>query len=165
MWIIAILVIIPVIEIALFIELGGLLGLWPTIGLVIGTAILGGMLLRAQGVAALSDIQGRMAAGADPSGPIAHGLMILIAGLLMLTPGFFTDSVGFAFLLPPVRRAVIAYIGPRLAARATIVTSGASARREGPDDAPIDADYVDLDASDTPPRSNGPKSRWTDPPK
>ena len=174
MWIFIALVAVPIIEIALFIELGGWVGLWPTIGLVIVTAILGGILLRMQGFAAMQRLQSSVAEGGDPRGPLAHGVMILVAGLLMLTPGFFTDAVGFALLLPPVRSGLIAWIGPKLAARAAYVGPGAhpgmrsdmqNARRPAADD-PIEADYVDLDDIDEPsgerPRGT---SGWSRPPE
>ena len=76
------------------------------------TAAIGTVLLRAQGLAALGELQRRLAAGEDPSAVLAHGAMILVAGVLLLTPGFFTDGVGFALLMPPVRAA-----GIRLAIR------------------------------------------------
>ena len=164
MWIFALLVAVPIIEIALFIELGGWVGLWPTIGLVIVTAILGAALLRAQGFAAMARLQQSVAEGGDPRGPMAHGVMILIAGLLMLTPGFFTDTVGFLLLVPPVRSAIIAWAGPRLAARAVYLgpggahrPNGAEPERAGPRDGPIDVDYEDL--TDGPPRPGG--SGWS----
>ncbi len=168
MWIILILVAVPIIEIALFIELGGWVGLWPTIALVIVTAILGGLLLRMQGFAAMQRLQASVAEGGDPRGPLAHGVMILIAGLLMLTPGFFTDAVGFALLLPPVRSGLIAWLGPKLAARATFVGPGFGPGMQGQDrprpDQPIDADYVDLDIDDDPNRPRG-NSGWSRPPE
>lgn len=164
MWIILILVAVPIIEIALFIELGGWVGLWPTIALVIGTAILGGVLLRMQGFAAMQRLQSSMAEGGDPRGPLAHGVMILVAGLLMLTPGFFTDAVGFSLLIPPVRSALIAWIGPKLAARAVYMGPGMQGQERPRADQPIDADYVDLDLEIDPdtPRGN---SGWSRPPE
>lgn len=167
MWIFAALVIIPVVEIALFIELGGWIGLWPTIALIIGTAILGGVLLRAQGFAALRQMQEALDKGGDPRGPLASGLLIVIAGVLMLTPGFLTDAVGFALLIPPLRAALIAWAGPRMAARMVRVRSQGAARRGAdPTDAPIEAEYVDLDAAGEEERPAGrrPASRWTRPP-
>lgn len=167
MWIFAILVAVPVIEIALFIELGGFIGLWPTIGLIILTAIIGAALLRMQGFSAMAKLQASLAEGGDPRGPMAHGVMILIAGLLMLTPGFFTDAIGFALLVPPVRQALITWIGPKLASRVVMAgsagfqTASSSAQPERPrSDGPIDADYVDL--TDGEPRSGG--SGWSRPP-
>lgn len=164
MWIFALLVAIPIIEIALFIELGGWVGLWPTIGLVVVTAILGAALLRAQGFAAMARLQQSMEAGGDPRGPLAHGVMILVAGLLMLTPGFFTDTVGFLLLIPPVRSALIAWAGPKLAARVVTVGPGAQARPHERPGGPIDAEYVDVtDIEDGPPRPGG--SGWSRPPE
>lgn len=91
--------------------------------------------------------------------------MILVAGLLMLTPGFFTDTLGFLLLLPPVRVALIGWAGPRLAARAVHVASGPrrspASRR---DDGPIDAEYEDLTESRNPDRPREP-SGWTIPPR
>ena len=103
MWIFLLLIAVPIIEIALFIELGGAIGLWPTIGLVILTALIGSILLRQQGLAAMRDVQARLGAGEDPGRLLADGAMILVAGALLLTPGFFTDAVGFLLLVPGVR--------------------------------------------------------------
>ena len=156
MWIFLALASIPIIEIALFIKVGGLIGVWPTIALVILTAIIGGALLRAQGFAAMTRLQASLAEGGDPRGPLAHGATILLAGLLMLTPGFFTDIIGFLLLLPPVRAALIARAGPALAARTVFTAStGGSARsgrwpRSGSGSGPIDAEYKDLTDIDDP---------------
>ena len=98
-----ILLAVPVIEIGLFIEIGGWLGTWPTIGLVVLTALIGSILLRQQGLAAMREAQSRLAAGEDPGRLLADGAMILVAGALLLTPGFFTDAVGFLLLVPGVR--------------------------------------------------------------
>ena len=164
MWIILLLVAVPIIEIALFIELGGWVGLWPTIGLVIVTAILGGLLLRMQGFAAMQRLQSSVAEGGDPRGPLAHGVMILVAGLLMLTPGFFTDAVGFSLLIPPVRSALIAWVGPKLAAQAVYVGPGMQAQERPRRDQPIDAEYVDLDLEVDPNKPRG-SSGWSRPPE
>lgn len=103
------LVTIPIVEIALFIEIGGWLGTWPTIGIVILTALIGSILLRQQGLSALNSLQSRLAQGENPGRLLADGAMILVAGVLLLTPGFFTDAVGFALLLPPVRAVLWAW--------------------------------------------------------
>jgi UPF0716 protein FxsA len=109
------LVAVPIIEIALFIQVGGWLGLWPTLGIVILTAIIGTVLLRAQGLATLGELQRRLSTGEDPSATLAHGAMILVAGVLLLTPGFFTDGVGFLLLTPLVRAAAIRFARARMA--------------------------------------------------
>lgn len=99
-------VLVPIIEIALFIEVGDVLGLWPTLGIVVATAFLGTGLLRAQGLAAFARAQASMAQGRVPIEEVVHGFCLVIAGALLLTPGFLTDAVGFALFLPPVRLAL-----------------------------------------------------------
>ena len=107
MWLFAAFVIVPLIEIALFIQVGGLIGLWPTLAIVVVTALIGSNLVRHQGRSALVDLQSSFSTMRDPTGPLAHGAMILFSGALLLTPGFFTDAVGFALLIPQVRQFVL----------------------------------------------------------
>ncbi len=99
-------VLVPIAEIALFIEVGDVIGLWPTLGIVVATAFLGTGLLRAQGVAAFARAQATMAEGRVPVEEVVHGFCLVIAGALLLTPGFLTDAIGFALFLPPVRLAL-----------------------------------------------------------
>ena len=80
MWLLALFVAVPMIEIALFIQVGGLIGLWPTLGLVLLSALVGSWLVREQGLGALADLQRSMSELRDPTEPFAHGLMILFAG-------------------------------------------------------------------------------------
>lgn len=110
MWLFLLFLTVPLIEIGLFIQVGGLIGLWPTLGIVILTAIVGTALVRTQGLAELNRLRGSMSNLTDPTEPLAHGAMILFSGALLLTPGFFTDAVGLALLVPPVRRALLAYL-------------------------------------------------------
>ena len=117
MWLFALFVAVPIVEIALFIQVGGVLGLWPTLAIVILTALAGTALMRAEGRGAMASLQRSLSEGGDPSGPIAHGAMILVAGVLLLTPGFFTDALGLALLLPPVRAALIRFGAARMAAK------------------------------------------------
>lgn len=114
MWLFLAFLLVPLIEIALFIQVGGLIGLWPTLAIVVATAVLGAWLVRNQGIAALAQLRGSFANLDDPSEPLAHGAMILAAGALLLTPGFFTDAVGFALLTPGVRRGVLSYLRQRI---------------------------------------------------
>ncbi|EEX13356.1 FxsA cytoplasmic membrane protein [Citreicella sp. SE45] len=114
MWLFLAFLMVPLIEIGLFIQIGGLIGLWPTLAIVILTAILGTALVRSQGIKALGDVQGSFSRLEDPTTPLAHGAMILLAGALLLTPGFFTDAMGFALLAPPVRLAVMRYVSKRV---------------------------------------------------
>lgn len=114
MWLLIAFVAVPLIEIALFIQVGGVIGLWPTLTLVVLTALLGTWLLRLQGTLALAELRRSLSEIEDPSEPLAHGAMILFAGALLLTPGFFTDLVGFALLSPPVRRWIFVRIRERI---------------------------------------------------
>jgi UPF0716 protein FxsA len=157
------LVAVPIIEIALFIEVGGWIGLWPTLAIVVLTAMAGTYLLRMQGLATLGELQRRLRAGEDPSPVLAHGAMVLVAGVLLLTPGFFTDALGLALLVPPVRDAVIRF----LRARMTVVHAGASVRMHmrqgGPRAEPpgtIDGEYevVEPEGGEDEPRGD---SGWT----
>jgi UPF0716 protein FxsA len=97
---------VPLIEIALFIEVGGLIGLWPTIAMVILTALIGTTLLRQQGLATLQRAQAEMKAQRMPVRELFDGACLLVAGVLLLTPGFLTDAIGFVLLVPPLRRVV-----------------------------------------------------------
>lgn len=115
---------VPVIEIALFIELGGWLGTWPTVGIVVLTALIGSVMLRRQGLKAVSDVQQRLASGEDPGRMLADGAMILFAGALLLTPGFFTDSVGFALLVPGFRTVVFGWVSRNIKLNAVHVGGG-----------------------------------------
>jgi UPF0716 protein FxsA len=96
-------ILVPPIEIALFILIGGRIGLWPTLGIVLLTAVIGASLVSRQGRAEFGRLQAEFAAGQFPAKPLAHGAMILVAGAVLITPGFLTDAVGFALLSPQIR--------------------------------------------------------------
>ncbi len=145
--------IVPLIEIALFVQIGGIIGLWYTLLIVVITAALGTYLVRSQGLAVLSQLRGSFEELRDPTEPLAHGAMVLFSGALLLTPGFFTDAVGFALMVPAVRSAVFRYFRSRINIQS--VQSG-SENSHSQDETIIDADYEDLD-------DQGPKepSGWT----
>lgn len=152
MWVFLILVAVPIVEIGLFIEVGGWIGLWPTLAIVVATALAGTVLLRAQGFAAMQDLQRRLDSGQDPTGVLAHGALILVAGLLLLTPGFFTDTVGFLLLVPPVRAAVLRFA----ASRVRIVRAGTEHGPRPPGGETVDAAYqvIEPGGDEPPPRSD-----------
>ena len=156
MWLFLMFLAVPLIEIALFIQVGGAIGLWPTLLIVIVTAFLGTVLVRSQGLAALGPLQNSFREVGDPTVPLAHGAMILFAGALLLTPGFFTDAVGFALLVPGVRAAVMRSIGARVK-MATFDVSGAPRTANRAED-PIDATYTEVDADERPKPG---RSGWT----
>lgn len=111
-------VLTPIVEMYLLIEVGGLIGAWPTIGLVMLTALIGITLLRRQGLATLTRGLGRLEGGELPAREMAEGILLAVAGALLLTPGFVTDAVGFALLTPPIR----AVIGDRMLERVKVVS-------------------------------------------
>lgn len=163
MWIFLAFLAVPLIEIALFIQVGGLIGLWPTLGLVVLTAIFGTTLVRSQGAQALADLRRAMAELGDPTAPLAHGAMILFAGAMLLTPGFFTDTLGIALLIPRVRLAVMRHLASRVTV-ASFQMGGVRRDAHRPAHSPdvIDADFQELDpdASARPMPGRGP-SGWT----
>ncbi|ENM5785999.1 membrane protein FxsA [Vibrio metoecus] len=105
---------VPVIEIALFIQVGGVLGLWPTIALVLLTAVMGASLVRSQGLQTLLTVQQRLAQGQLPAQQILEGVMLAVAGVLLLTPGFLTDMMGMLILLPAPRVWLAKYVMSRV---------------------------------------------------
>jgi len=160
MWLFALFVGVPILEIALFIQVGGWLGLWPTLAIVILTALCGTLLLRTQGVQTLGRLQSSVAEGKNPMDPIAHGALILVAAVLLLTPGFFTDATGLTLLIPPVRTYLIKSGAARFASRGTVFMNG---QRVQPEPQPrtdtVDGEYevVEEDIPTGPPSRSG----WT----
>lgn len=134
---------VPLIEIGLFIQVGGLIGLWPTLAIVVLTAILGTSLVRSQGRVAMGELRSSFADLNDPTEPLAHGAMIFVSGALLLTPGFFTDAVGFALLMPPVRRAVFRYVRSRVEVTQFQMGPGRAAQHQTPGDV-IDGEFEDV---------------------
>ncbi len=135
------LIIVPIIEITLFVQIGGAIGLGWTLLVILATAMLGARAIRRQGIDALARAQAQMATGKPPVGEIVHGALILMAGILLLTPGFMTDALGFVLLFPITRLFVLelaaGFILPKL-------FSGFSVRRENARN-PADAKIIDGD--------------------
>ncbi|MBB3046919.1 UPF0716 protein FxsA [Litorivivens lipolytica] len=98
---------VPILEMWLLIEVGSRIGALPTIALVALTAFIGVNLLRQQGFSTLTRAQTRLNAGEVPATEILEGLFLAVGGALLLTPGFFTDTVGFCCLIGPIRRRII----------------------------------------------------------
>jgi UPF0716 protein FxsA len=102
--------IIPFVEIYLLLTVGGLIGALPTIFLVVFTAVLGAWLLRQQGFATWQRFQSSLAQGKIPAYEMIEGPILLVGGALLLTPGFLTDMLGFACLIPGLRKKIARYI-------------------------------------------------------
>lgn len=96
-------IVLPIVEMVVLIEVGGLIGALNTVGLVLLTAVIGAALLRHQGLATLLRANQRMASGEMPAREIAEGMLLAIGGALLLTPGFITDGIGFLCLAPGSR--------------------------------------------------------------
>ncbi|MDP3876239.1 MAG: FxsA family protein [Methylobacter sp.] len=105
-----IVLIIPFAEIYLLLQIGGIVGVLPTILLVVFTAMLGAWLLRQQGFATFQRFQASLAQGVIPAYEMIEGPIILVGGALLLTPGFITDMIGFACLIPSLRRKIAQYV-------------------------------------------------------
>ncbi len=159
--VLALFVLLPLIEIALFVLVGGWLGLWPTLGLVVLAAVAGMALVRNQGFAALRDVQRSAQGMGDPARPLAHGALIVLAGFLLLLPGFFTDLLALPLLIPPLRDLILR----RLAARVVVVGGSArmSTRWPGARDDVIDGEATEI-PPDAPPLPRNRPSGWTNPP-
>jgi len=103
-------ILVPLLEIWLIIKVGSQIGALSTIGLIVLTAVIGVALLRQQGLATLNKVQRQMQAGELPATGMLEGMLLFFAGALLLTPGFFTDSVGFVLLVPPLRKAIALWV-------------------------------------------------------
>lgn len=101
---------VPLIEMIILIQVGGLIGAIPTVGLVVLTATLGIWLLKLEGLATLARVQEKLAQGEIPETELLEGIMLLVGGALLLTPGFITDAMGFVCLLPGLRRPLARWI-------------------------------------------------------
>ena len=117
-FLLVIFIIVPAVEIYLLITVGGVIGAVPTILLVIGTAVVGVQLLRLQGISTLARLQSSLQQGELPTTVMLEGVILLLCGALLLTPGFFTDTIGFLMLVPQLRRAMIALLIGRAVFRA-----------------------------------------------
>ncbi len=97
---------VPAVELMLLIEVGGRIGVLPTIAFIVATGVAGWSLLKYQGIATMRRIRGELQAGRMPAAEMVGGLVLLGSGLFLLTPGFLTDAVGFLMLVPTIRQAV-----------------------------------------------------------
>ncbi len=160
MWLLIAFIAVPMIEIALFIQVGGIIGIWWTLLIVLATAVTGSYLVRNQGLREIANLQRSFSELNDPTEPLANGAMILFAGALLLTPGFFTDIVGLSLLVPGVRRASFAWAKSRVKVQSfTMGTTGQPPRQQETGDRVIDGDFEDVTSAQK--NQNDRPSEWT----
>ena len=143
MWVGAAFLVLPLVEIALFVVVGGWIGLWATLAVVIGSGIFGVTLLRRMGAPSLGVVRG------DLLSPLAERALLAVAAMLLILPGFLTDTLGLILLLPAVRRLVVAQLAARLR------QTGAGRRA---DETVIDGEFYEIEPET---RELRPPSGWT----
>ncbi|MEM8795357.1 MAG: FxsA family protein [Pseudomonadota bacterium] len=141
------LLVVPVLEIAVFITLGGYIGVFPTLGAILITAIIGTIMLRLQGFDLITRIRTKVERNELPGRELVHGVMLLVAGVLLLTPGFVTDTFGFLLFVPQIRDLIWRSVKDKVVVNVAgaglgpdMRPSGARGKAGGP--------TIDLDADD-----------------
>jgi UPF0716 protein FxsA len=138
-------VLVPVLELFLLIEIGQWIGTGPTIALIILTGVLGAFLARRQGLQVLARLRSEIQSGQPPTDSIFEGVLVLVAGAFLMTPGVLTDIVGFSCLIPATRRLIKRAIWARLKRaidRGQIITTFSGPRRRSE---PEDVIIIDPD--------------------
>ncbi len=141
------LVLWPLVEIAVFLQVVGWIGVLNTLAIMVAISLCGAWMVKRQGVGTLARMRAELDDGRIPTGPMTDGGLLATAGFLLLIPGFVTDVIGLALLVPPVRRGVRGWLGRRFTVRTMRVRRG-----PGPD-------YLDVDEAQR--RQDG----WSDPPE
>jgi UPF0716 protein FxsA len=133
--------VVPLVELVLLVEIGRLIGTIPTIGIVIGTGILGAWLTKLEGLRTLHGIREDLQQGRMPADRLIDGLLILVAGAVLLTPGLLTDALGFFLLVPPGRKLVRVALARAFKARFRIETPQVIDPEWSREDEVIDAEW------------------------
>ena len=152
-----ILLVVPLAEISVFVLVGGQIGVLATLGLVLVTAVAGAILLRIQGFGVMERIRRTLEAKQVPGREMVHGVMIMIAGVLLLTPGFVTDTCGFLLFVPAIRDMAWRFVRDRIVvqtvhSRGPEQEPGRGPSRGGP--------TIDLDEEDFSSNRRDPRSPW-----
>lgn len=127
-------IVVPLAELAVIIQVGQSVGVLPTIGLLIAVSIIGAFMVKLQGIGLFMRAQQKLARGEMPNDELIAGIAVLFAGALMLTPGFLTDALGLALLIPPIRKVLIGRVRRRYRGRLQAFGAGPGFDR------PIDTD-------------------------
>ena len=144
LWLSLLFIVVPLVEIILLLRVGAMVGIGPTLLLVVGTGILGAWLARLEGLRTARAIQTELEAGRLPAARLTDAALILAAGLLLLTPGILTDLSGFALLAPPVRAMVRSLLASALSRHLGPPGSGV----------PRDPGVIDVEWSEAPPEDD-----------
>jgi UPF0716 protein FxsA len=137
-------IVVPIAELAVIIQVGQVIGVWWTIGLLIADSILGSVLMRSQGRTAWRRFNEAVGGGRIPAREVLDGALVIFGGALLLTPGFITDILGLFLLIPPTRALVRALLARRLAHRMVVsMSTGPRVRRRRDDD--VEGTAVDVD--------------------
>jgi len=152
---------VPVIEIAVFIKAGEIIGLGWTLAVIVLTAIAGTTLLRWQGLGVLARAQAALDRGEMPVAEVFDGLCLLLAGIVLLTPGFVTDAIGILLFIPPLRRLLGHWLLGRVLASGQVRFSGRGPGQQtgGP---VIDGEFREVADDEPAPPDNGGGNPWTD---
>lgn len=135
----------PLVEMYILIKVGGIIGAWPTIGLVVLTATIGLAMLRHEGAMTLRRVAEATERGELPADEVLGGLLLFIGGALLLTPGFMTDAIGFALLLRPSRLAIARALRARFFHVAEYTLRRSRGRRRDDDPIVIDGEFTRRD--------------------
>ena len=138
-------IVVPIAELAIIIQVGQLIGVWWTIGLLIVDSVLGSMLMRAQGRSAWRRFTSAVQEVRPPAREVADGVLIIFGGALLLTPGFISDFFGLLFLLPPTRALIRRVFLRQVMARITVSFAGASVPRRPGGNGDVDGTAVEVD--------------------
>ncbi|MEI6897205.1 MAG: FxsA family protein [Psychromonas sp.] len=134
---------VSLLEIFVLIKVGGFLGAWPTVFLVVVTALIGSALVRSQGLQLVAQLQQRLAKGEMPGQQLIEGIMLIIIGVLLVTPGFVTDLSGLLLLQPTIRRTIATIILANVKFSPVMMSSNFSQTHSGFSKANLDKDVIE----------------------
>ena len=117
-------IVVPIVELAVILQVGSLIGVWWTIALLVAGSILGSLLMRSQGRAGWRRFNEAIASGRPPAREVVDGVLVIFGGALLLTPGFVTDITGLLLLLPPTRAVLRRLLVRRFASRLVVTAAG-----------------------------------------
>jgi len=147
-WVLALFIAIPIIEIFLLLKVGGVIGVLPTIALVILTAVVGVNLLRAQGFQTMARFQQEVSGGQVPAVTMLEGAALLFGGALLLTPGFMTDTIGFLCLIPFTRKTIIYWLLKRIPMQAGFSSPYGGPQQQNTSEDVIEGEFQEKDSTE-----------------